>query len=509
MVDAPANASRLGLSRALAYLKAEIESKPHEPGSRLPTVRALARAAGVATLDMSEALGQLEKRGVVHTVPRRGTFFQRAPEKPEPLSAEEKWENLAARIESDILAGHFRPGATLPQQRELQEHYGVSYPTLRKALEILARKGVLFAFKRSFRVAQARKTLGKAAILCIGLGDETGRLLIQNPRFQEFFFALQNAAALNQIRLSHLGHNPRQGLASLFERIDALRAQHVCIGFVLWNTHVPLPAFLKTLAHVKAFGQPVAIMDEKNNLDPDQHLLHDGSIRAFTLAGVSAGRQIARYLLGLGHRQVAFLSCYHGEAWSQRRWRGVQEVFRTAGHPENAHLLAIDATDALWEPDQSPAALRTVYQHFREFLVDVRTAAKTSPASHHLPYLQQNNEKLMRDLQMAMQMREVLDELAEKKGVTACIAANDDMALVALEHMQRKGIAVPGSLSLIGLDDSMRATHFGLTSYNFNFPAIAQRIVAFIRNPRLREFFNKPVLECEGFIMERESTGTV
>lgn len=509
MVDAQANTSHSGLNRALTYLKNEIELKPVEPGSRLPTVRALARAAGVATLDMSEALRRLEMRGIVHTVPRRGTFFQRAPEKPAPQTAEEKWEALAARLESDILSGHFRPGASLPQQRELQEHYGVSYPTLRKALEILARKGVLFAFKRSYRVAPARKALGKAAILCIGLGDETGRLLIQNPRFQEFFFALQSAAALNQIRLSHLGHHPRQGLASLFARIETLRSQHACIGFVLWNTHVPLSIFLKTLAHVKGFGQPVAVMDEKNNLDSDQHLLQDGLIRVFTLAGISAGRQIARYLLGLGHRQVAFLSCYHAEAWSQRRWRGVQEVFRAAGRPEDAHLLALDASDTLWDPDQSPPALQAVYRRFRDFLADVRAAAKHSPASHHLVYLQQNNEKLMRDLQMAMQMRELLDELSEKKGVTACIAANDDMALVATEHMQRKGITVPGGLSIIGLDDSIRATHFGLTSYNFNFPAIAQRLVAFIRNPRLREFFNKPVLECEGFIMERESTGVV
>lgn len=497
-----------GLQRALAYLHDEIELKPGPPGTRLPTVRRLAQAAGVATRILCEALADLEKRGVVQSVPKRGVYFQRAPEPAPPASSEEKWELLSARIERDVLAGHFRPGTSLPQQGELQQHYGVSYPTLRKALEILARRGVLFPYKRGFRVAPARQVLGQASLICIGLGDETGRLLIQNPRFQEFVFALQNAAAIQQIRLTLIGHTPRQGLASLFDRIAALRAQQSCIGFVLWNTHVPLAAFLKTVAHVKGFGQPVAVMDEKNNLDLDQPLLQDGAIRSFTLAGVGAGRQIARYLLGLGHRRVAFLSCYHGEGWSQRRWRGVQEVFRTGGQSDNLRLLSLDESDALWEPQHSPPALRGIYEHFRTFLTDVRQAAKTYPAAHQLLYLQQNNEKLMRDLRMAMNMHPLLDALAEDKGITACIAANDDMALVALEHLQRRGLQIPAHLSLIGLDDSLRATHFGLTSYNFNFPSIAQRIVAFIRNPASREFAGKPVLECEGLIMERESTVT-
>jgi DNA-binding LacI/PurR family transcriptional regulator/DNA-binding transcriptional regulator YhcF (GntR family) len=496
----------LALARALAYLQSELVNKPHEPGSRLPTVRSLARAAGVATVTLSEALAQFEKRGIVHRIAKRGLFYQRPPEQPKRMSTAEKWETVAARLERDILAGHFRPGTALPQQRELQEHYGVAYPTLRKALEILARKGVLFSYKRSFRVAPSRKVTGDATLICIGLGDETGRLQIQNPRFQEFVFSLQNAAAINQIRLSLIGHHPRQGLASLFERIETLRAQHVCIGFVLWNTHVPLPAFLKTLAHVKAFGQPVAIMDEKSNLDGELPLLKEGVVRCFTLAGISAGRQIARYLLGMGHRKVAYLSCYHGESWSQRRWQGVEEVFNTAGLAGNAHLLAIDAGDTLWEPNDSPAALRTMYDHFRIFLADVRSATKTYPASHQLLYLQQNNEKLMRDLRMAIQIGPLLDRLAKDKTITACIAANDDMALAGMEYLQRIGMVIPGRISLIGVDDSLRATHFGLTSYNFNFPLIAQRIVAFIRNPQLREFVGKPVLECEGLIVERDST---
>jgi DNA-binding FadR family transcriptional regulator/DNA-binding LacI/PurR family transcriptional regulator len=498
-----------GLDRALAYLKSEIEDKPREPGSRVPTVRMLSRAAGVATHTMCEALRQLEKRGLVHTIPKRGTYYQKPPEAPSQASAEEKWEQLSSRIERDILAGHYRPGSALPQQRELQGHYGVSYPTMRKALDILERKGVLFAFKRGFRVAPARKVAGRASLICIGLGDETGRLLTQNPRFQEFVFALQNASALNQIKLNLIGHHPRLGLASLFDRIESLRSQNAVIGFVMWNSHLPLPSFLKALAYVKAFGQPVAIMDEKNNLDFDQPLLNDGPVRAFTIAGISAGRQIARYLLGMGHRQLAFLSSYHREGWSQRRWRGVQEIFRTAGHPENAHLMAIDEPDGLWEPDHCPEPLRPMYDHFRELLADLRTTAKSFPAAHHLNYAQQNNEKLLCDLRMAIQMQHLLDDLSTRQGMTAIIAANDDMALVAMEHLKRKGLQIPTTLSIVGFDDSIRATHFGLTSYNFNLPSMAQRIIAFIRNPGLREFSGKTLVECEGFIMERESAGSI
>jgi len=496
----------LSTERARAYLQDEIVGKSRLPGSRLPTLRELAKSAGVSNLAMQRALAELEARKIVVSLPKRGFYYLSLPEKSPPAISLKKWELIATRLERDILAGLFRPGTSLPQLRELQAAYGATYATLRKVLDKLVQTGVLYPFKRNHRVAPARQMAGHSALICIGLGDETGRLLIQNPRFQEFVFALQNAAALNQIRLLLIGHPPRQGLAALFKRIQTLRSQYACIGFVLWNTHLPVDIFLKTVAHVKPFQKPIAVMDEMNNLPMTPALWQDGQIRSFTLAGITAGRQIARYLLGLGHKHVGFLSCYHAEGWSQARWSGVEEIFRTAGYGGQAKLFALNEGDSALDPLASSPALSGMHRHFKQYLEDASELTKLYPSAHQLIYLQQSHEKLMRDMFMAMHLQPLLEAMLREKGMTACIAANDDMALVAMEYLQKQGRRIPEDLSIIGLDDSIKAAHFGVTSYNFNFPALAQRMMAFIRNPKLREYNGRMVLESEGSIMDRGST---
>jgi DNA-binding GntR family transcriptional regulator len=47
--------------------------------------------------------------------------------------------DIAARIDSGELA----PGARLRSERDLAEHYGVSYGTVRRAMEVLRERGLI------------------------------------------------------------------------------------------------------------------------------------------------------------------------------------------------------------------------------------------------------------------------------------------------------------------------------------------------------------------------------
>jgi len=64
------------------------------------------------------------------------------PIKPKKVSAQ-----IAEQVRSSILAGEFSPGDKLPPERELAEMFGVSRPSVREALNILAAAGLVESYQ--------------------------------------------------------------------------------------------------------------------------------------------------------------------------------------------------------------------------------------------------------------------------------------------------------------------------------------------------------------------------
>ena len=64
------------------------------------------------------------------------------PIKPKKVSSQ-----IADQIRSSILAGEFAPGDKLPPERELAEMFGVSRPSVREALNMLASAGLVMSYQ--------------------------------------------------------------------------------------------------------------------------------------------------------------------------------------------------------------------------------------------------------------------------------------------------------------------------------------------------------------------------
>ena len=64
------------------------------------------------------------------------------PIKPKKVSTQ-----IADQIRDSILAGEFSPGDKLPPERELAEMFGVSRPSVREALNILATTGLVMSYQ--------------------------------------------------------------------------------------------------------------------------------------------------------------------------------------------------------------------------------------------------------------------------------------------------------------------------------------------------------------------------
>ncbi len=64
------------------------------------------------------------------------------PIRPKKISAQ-----IAEQIRSSIMSGEFAPGDRLPPERELAEMFGVSRPSVREALNMLAASGLVEAYQ--------------------------------------------------------------------------------------------------------------------------------------------------------------------------------------------------------------------------------------------------------------------------------------------------------------------------------------------------------------------------
>lgn len=76
------------------------------------------------------------------------------------------WRQIVDGLEADIAAGRLRPGEQLPTEARLAERFGVNRHTVRRALAVLASRGLV-------RAAQGRGTFVEAKPLAYPIGPRT------------------------------------------------------------------------------------------------------------------------------------------------------------------------------------------------------------------------------------------------------------------------------------------------------------------------------------------------
>ena len=125
-----------------------------------------------------------------------------------------------------------------------------------------------------------------------------------------------------------------------------------------------------------------------------------GNVAIVQMDDVKAAKEMTQYLISLGHKKIAFIKGHPRHSASPRRFEGFREAMRKA------------------EIDIKPEYIRTGDFHFRSGIAAANELLKLSNPP------------------------------------TAIFASNDDMAAGVLSAANRMGVAVPGSLSVGGFDDT-------------------------------------------------------
>jgi hypothetical protein len=306
-------------------------------------------------------------------------------------------------------------------------------------------------------------------------------------------------------------------------------------------------SYVELLARLVRLGKPTALLDEVGGFALPVQFARNPLLQAFRFDGTSGGSLMARHLLSLGHRSVAYISPSHAGLWSIERYEGIEAQFRSVGAADTVHRCTTNLVYNLshWALGISGLddklihrillAGRTRTEAEKEYAAFIRFRDK-GPA---MKFEMNDIEAIKRDLGIlidldrrnpgqeafdricsaaftaanmrmnAMILTPLFEQARKTAGVTAWICANDLTALAALAYLRKRTISVPADVSVAGFDNlSIAALENRLTSYDFNTAEFIYRMLEFIaRPPKPRGAFHHFPVEVEGTVVVRGTTG--
>lgn len=487
-------------ARALQTLRQVIASL--EPGQSLPVHTALAVQAGVSHVTMLKAMRRLADGGMLQSVRGRGTLLvsrgRPALCEPEP-NRTDRWSAVSRAMRRDVVDGVWpQSGVSL---KELAQRHGVCLRTLNKALGPLYDEG--YAVRRN-RLCCPTLRPGRqgGARLALIMGRTRGdELRAYTSRTGALLSSLEQESSRAGLSLELIGwrESERAGHADTArDRARDLALAGDVAGFVVWASGLDSIDWHGLLRLLTVDGRPAVVIDESGlphvhracgNADRVDHVLLG--------PGQVPGCVLAQHLLRLGHRRIAWITDRPDDAWSADRLAGIRRAFDEALVGDAVSVLHVDA--------------RRVS---RRLAVESAVCSVPGISRPHAAAARQAltmcQPALMRAYERELAREPTADAFETARGLPGCtawIGSDDQVALICLDYLRRRGAAVPGRVSVAGFDDSLDACYSGLTSYNFDIAGLARSVIArLLRSPHDRTPFEQA---ARGYVTARGSTGPV
>ncbi|MBD3241282.1 MAG: GntR family transcriptional regulator [Chitinivibrionales bacterium] len=495
--------------RAQAHLRQLLSSLQN--GEHLPPLRSLARDAGVSYATMQAAVKALHEQRALTVrhgsgIVAGGCSNRQPPSAPrEQLPPLPRWQSTARALREAILTGHYPQGSVLPSQKQLRLSLGVGQKTLARALRRLWHEGIVYPHGRTFGVTRLSAGPGAGTVVLILRGGPDGEVVFPSARSRENLRSLEIACAQAAVRLALVTSRPGEPSLCYPAGHDGVLEGRMgaVIGYLVWSTALS-PRWLEGLAAMlRRSGKPIVLFDE-GGPSGLAGMLGQRCRRYMAACGETAGRQMANYLLSIGHRRLLYLSYDPEVIWSTLRFAGMRDAVQGV---RDARLLRCSARGERTGPidDSAPRKLREFLRDLHDRRDRKRFALVLRTLDRHAEDLRVFHTRACRREQFTPLLQSAL-ELSRREQVTAWIAENDELALAALEHVRGAGLTVPRQLSIAGFDDSEEAHVTGLTSYNFNGSAYVHAMLSAVLGYAPRATAAGSPVTIEGIVIPRMST---
>ena len=211
----------------------------------------------------------------------------------EPIKPKKVSTQIADQIRSSILNGDFTPGDKLPPERELAEMFGVSRPSVREALNMLASSGLVESYQGGGTVVKSlvETAAGNPLTEMIRIEGDRALDVIEVRKGMEAWtawYAAQRAlpediAKLEKI-IEDMRHNldglkPSENLDANFHTVIARATRNVVWLHMMQSIFDAMKEFQKNVwravylteeDHRMLFGHHLAIFEAIRNRDPEQ-----------------------------------------------------------------------------------------------------------------------------------------------------------------------------------------------------------------------------------------------
>ncbi|MDR3689740.1 MAG: GntR family transcriptional regulator [Fimbriimonas sp.] len=299
------------------------------------------------------------------------------------MSERFQYQAIAKELRDRILRGDVPAGGRLEPERELSGRYGVHRHTVRQALATLEQEGLISTELRKGTVVLPLGRRLDGSIFLVNLEVSSG------PNGSALFESIVRVAEQAGARIARLSTEPLPG-SSLNRIPSPSEIRDDAAGIVLWH-HPPTDT-----ERIRVLNEavPVVLVD---------HRVSGVSVDCVRFDDVTGGRMVTSHLIGLGHRQIAFLTDEVFADSVQSRWHGY-----VLAH-EDANLTRDGRLSILFQ-EMDPDLLTCTMRHLIE-------NPETRP--------------------------------------TAVVCSNDLVAFSLLRFLNAEGLRVPDDMAVTGYGNSM------------------------------------------------------
>lgn len=231
------------------------------------------------------------------------------PIKPKKVSSQ-----IAEQIRASILSGDFSPGDKLPPERELAEMFGVSRPSVREALNVLASSGLVMSYQGGGTVVMSlvETSAGNPLSELIRVEQERALDVIEVRKGLESwtsFYAAQRALPEDLRRMEEIIAAMKRNLENLSPSEDLDANLHIVIARATHNI-VWLHLMQSLFDAMKEFQQ--GVWRAVYLTGEDHHLLYDHHriiVEAIKARNPEAAREaMLKHLVFAEQRSIAYVT---------------------------------------------------------------------------------------------------------------------------------------------------------------------------------------------------------
>jgi len=494
---------------------AAVETCRSQGAHFLPGVRRLSRDCGCSQTTMTAAVARFVRAGTLVTgrrifiLPPPGAY-QPPPAPPPADSAADRayapaarWQELAGLLRTDLTAARFTAGAVLPSVKEMCGRYATSYAPMRRALASLCADGLLVRHKRGFRTVGPQRAATGSTIVLIAMTGSLAHLIEYTPRSPEFWRAIDRECLRRNV------HLVIRSCDEALQEAPGQAARTPVLGYIVWMLGFDPDRSARLSTHLQQIGLPVAVMDENAAGPMTQFTRGNPLFRVFSiLTDRCAGLAVGRHLQALGHCHAACFSPLpmRADPFFSLHADGLDAVFgsRGAGMSVTYHAPeGFGSNNELINAARSAGvtgAINEVWEKIQQSLFDTYGGQAV--------FQTQYSQWQITTLFLQSWAEKAFDRVLAEGKATAWIGATDGMGLLALNYLKRNSVDVPRAVSVAGFDNTSQSFVAGMTSYDFNMPAMAATLLDHVLTPRrTRPRAALPPLQIPGGVIARASTG--